>query len=130
MRLANLGRQVSAVRVVAALTMGYSVAITVAPRLLAGPARMTGPDGQVSPEVAALVRSVGVRDAALAAALLVTPAGAATSVLTAARAVSDGADAIWFGSWPAGKATRAKISGVAAGWAALETLAHWADRRR
>lgn len=118
-----------AVRVVATLTMTYSVAIAIAPRLLAGPCRLLDADGQVPPGIAALIRSVGVRDAALAAALLLAPPGPAVATLTAARVVSDAADAVWFGSLPLTGSQRAKISGAAAGWAAIETLAELADQR-
>ncbi len=129
-RTGRLPGRLSAVRVVAALTMAYSVAITVAPRLLAGPCRLVDRDGQVPSGIAILIRSVGVRDAALAAAFLLAPAGTAASTLTAARVVSDAADAVWFGSLPLDSGQRAKIGGAAAGWAAIETLAQLADRRR
>jgi hypothetical protein len=121
--------RLSAVRLVAALTMTYSVAITIAPRLMARPCRMLDLDGRVPPEIATLIRSVGVRDAALAAALLIVPPGPAAATLTAARVVCDGGDAVWFGSLPVKGGQRAKISAVAAGWAAIETLAHLADQR-
>jgi hypothetical protein len=43
------------------------------------------------------------------------------TVLTAARVVSDGADAVWF-SRLAPRSQRGRIAGVAAGWAVLELL--------
>jgi hypothetical protein len=46
------GGRMSAVRVVAALTMTYSAAITVAPRLLAKPCRLLDQDGRVPPGIA------------------------------------------------------------------------------
>ena len=50
------------------------------------------------------------------------------NVLTAARVLSDGADAAWFARVvPPGQ--RAKVAGVAAGWAALELLAAFAGHR-
>lgn len=122
--------QPSFVRMVAAATMTYSVAITVAPKLLAGPCRMLDATGEVPPDVKALVRSTGVRDAALAAALLVSRPGPAARPLSVARIASDAADALWFASLPVPSGTRAKIGGVAAGWAAVEALAQWLDERR
>jgi hypothetical protein len=116
-------------RTVAIVTTAYSVAITVRPEILAKPCRLTNADGSVPPEVAELTRSIGTRDAAMAAALVVAPAGYPMNVLTAARVLSDGADAAWFARVvPAGQ--RAKVAGVAAGWAALELLAAVAGRRR
>jgi hypothetical protein len=115
-------------RAVAVLTTAYSVAITIRPEILAKPCRLTNPDGSVPAEVAELTRSIGTRDAAMAAALVVAPAGYPMNVLTAARVLSDGADAAWFARVvPPGQ--RAKIAGVAAGWAALELLAAVAGAR-
>jgi hypothetical protein len=116
------------VRAVALLTTAYSVAITIRPEILARPCRLTNADGTVPAEVAELTRSIGTRDAAMAAALAVAPAGYPMHVLTAARVLSDGADAAWFARVvPAGQ--RAKVAGVAAGWAALELLAAVAGHR-
>ena len=116
------------VRAVAVLTAAYSVAITIRPEILAKPCRLTNPDGSVPAEVAELTRSIGTRDAAMAAALVVAPAGYPMNVLTAARVLSDGADAAWFARVvPA--VQRAKVASVAAGWAALELLAAVAGSR-
>lgn len=123
-------RRLSPVRVVAALTMAYSVAITVAPKLLASPCQMLDARGQVPPDVKALVRSTGVRDAVLAAALFVSYPGPASAALSAARVVSDASDAVWFGLLPMPTGARIKVGGVAAGWATVEALAHWLDRGR
>lgn len=117
------------VRVVAGLTALYSVAITVAPRLLARPCGLVDRRGRVPADVAALVRSIGTRDATMALALGLAPAGQATTVLTAARVVSDAADAVWLGRVvPRGQ--RAKVAGVALGWAALEVAVAAAANRR
>ena len=110
------------VRAVAIATTAYSVAITIRPEILARPCRLTNDDGTVPAAVAELTRSIGTRDAALAAALAVAPPGYPMNVLTAARVLADGADAAWFGRVvPPGQ--RAKVAGVAAGWAALELVA-------
>jgi hypothetical protein len=116
------------VRVVAGLTTAYSVAITVSPKLLAKPCGLTAPGGSVPTDIASLTRSIGTRDASLALALLVAPTGRSMRVLTAARVVSDAADAAWFGRM----VTRdrvAKIAGAAGGWAVLELLALLAAER-
>jgi hypothetical protein len=111
------------VRVVAAATVAYSTAITISPRLLARPCGLTSPDGTVPLAVAQLTRSIGVRDAALAAALGLAPAGYPVALLTAARVISDSADALWLSRLAADRGTKAKIAGVAVGWALLELLA-------
>jgi hypothetical protein len=111
------------VRVVAAATVAYSTAITISPRLLARPCGLTSADGTVPLAVAQLTRSIGVRDAALAAALGLAPAGYPVVLLTAARVVSDSADALWLSRLAAGRGAKAKIAGVAVGWALLELLA-------
>jgi len=116
------------VRAVAVLTAAYSVAITIRPEILAKPCRLTNDDGTVPTAVAQLTRSIGTRDATLAAALAVAPPGYPMRVLTAARVLSDGADAAWFARMvPASQ--RAKVAGVAAGWAALELVAAVAGDR-
>ncbi len=116
-------------RAVAVLTTAYSVAITIRPEILAKPCRRTTPAGRGPPAGAARTRPIGTRDASMAAALAGAPAGYPMNVLTAARVLSDGADAAWFARVvPAGQ--RAKVAGVAAGWAALELLAAVASHRR
>src|ERR1700744_2376820 len=115
-------------RAVPVLPTAYTVAITIRPGTPATPCRLPTPDGSVPAEVAELTRSIGTRDAAMAAALVVAPAGYPMNVLTAARALSDGADAAGFARVvPAGQ--RAKVASVAAGWAALELLAAAAGSR-
>lgn len=117
------------VRVVAGLTTAYSAALVVRPALLARPARLTGPDGSVPAGTAALIRSIGVRDAALAAVLALASPGRPMAMLTGARVLSDAADALWFGRVvPPGQ--RTKVSGAALGWAALETAVALRARRR
>lgn len=107
----------SPVRLVATLTAAYSVAITISPKLLAGPCGMLDAQGRVPPEIAALVRSTGARDAVLAAALLVSVPGPGARTLSAARVASDAADAVWFASLPISAGAKVKVSGAAAGWA-------------
>lgn len=54
-----MGR-LSPVRVVAALTVIYSAAITVVPKLLVGPSQMLDEHGDVLANIAALVRSTTI----------------------------------------------------------------------
>src|ERR1700753_267487 len=82
-------------RAVAVATTAYSLAINIRPEILAQPCRLPTPDGSVPPEVAELTRSIGTRDAAMAAALVVSPAGYPMNVLTAARVLCAGAAAGW-----------------------------------
>jgi hypothetical protein len=110
------------VRVVAGVTVAYSTAIAISPRLLAGPCGLLSPDGSVPVAVAQLTRSIGVRDAALAAALGLAPAGYPLRLLAAARVISDGADAVWLSRLVDDRPGQAKIAGVAVGWALLELL--------
>lgn len=116
------------VRLVAVLTTAYSGALVARPSLLARPAGLTGPGGSVPPGTAALIRSIGVRDAALAAVLAFAPAGRPMAVLTGARVVSDATDAVWFGRILR-SGQRAKVSGAALGWAVVETVVALRARR-
>jgi len=117
-------------RLIGGLTTVYSVAITAAPVLLAKPARLTGPDGSVPPATAALIRSIGSRDAAMAAALLVAPAGRSSTLLSVARAVSDAGDALWFGRLLDSRRDVLKVAGAALGWSVLELAAAARAERR
>lgn len=108
-------------RIVAGLTIVFSVGTVIAPTLIARPSRLTDSDGQVPPHIAALIRSVGLRDAALAATVGALPAGRPMSIATAAKVVSDATDAVWLGRIvPTGQ--RSKIIVGALGWAALEAI--------
>lgn len=116
-------------RAVAALTVSYSAALVIEPAVLAKPCGLTDAGGRVPPATAQLIRSIGLRDAALAAAWGLVPAGYPMTVLTAARVLSDGADAVWFGKI-APRRQRAKIVAAAAGWAALEAAVGALARRK
>jgi hypothetical protein len=118
-------------RLVALAPASYSSALVAAPRLLARPAGLTAPDGSVPPDVAALTRSVGTRDAALALALAFSRSDPRVlGMLTAARVASDTADAAWFAGIVSDPKQRAKVCGAALGWAALETAALLWSRNR
>jgi hypothetical protein len=117
------------VRIVAAATAAYGTALTVAPSLLARPARLRAPDGTVPPATAALIRSIGVRDAVLALCLMAAPAGRTMTMLSTARVISDASDAVWFGR-TVPPTQRPKIAGAALGWAALEASVALSARRQ
>ncbi|MGI9158096.1 MAG: hypothetical protein ACR2FG_15930 [Marmoricola sp.] len=108
---------------VGVLTTLYSVGIAVAPRALAAPTGLLDGTGSVPLPVAQLTRSIGTRDAALAVAMVLAPSGYPLTLLTVARVVSDGADAIWFAKLVDDRAAMLKVCGAAAGWAVLEAAA-------
>lgn len=106
-------------RGVAAATVAYGIAVTVSPKVLAKPCGLVDSEGHVPADDAGLIRAVGTRDALLAGLLLLSPTGAYMNWLTGARALCDGADAVWFyGFIPSRQ--RPKLVGVALGWALLE----------
>jgi hypothetical protein len=107
------------VRTMAVATAGYSVAICIRPRLLVGPSHFLTATGEVSQAMTTMTRSTGTRDILLALLLAASPAGRPMAMLSVARAVADGGDALWFArSVPAGQ--RWKVSGAAAVWALTE----------
>lgn len=106
------------VRTVAAMTAGYGMCLVLRPEILARPAGLTV-DGVVPDDVAALTRSIGVRDVVLSMLTVVAPAGRSLAAANAARVVADTGDAVWFGHLLKDPAMRAKVSGSAAAWAAL-----------
>ncbi|MTD14925.1 hypothetical protein GIS00_13345 [Nakamurella sp. YIM 132087] len=109
-------------RAVAAVTVAYGIAIAVAPKVLARPAGLVSEDRTVPPAVANLIRSIGVRDAALSTALALAPAGFAMRSMTWARVAIDGADAFLFSRLAADRSAVLKVSGVAGGWALVQAL--------
>lgn len=113
-------------RAVGALTVAYSVAVLIAPKVLAKPCGLTGPLGGVSAPVALLVRAVAARDVVLGTRMLLAPAGPQLQAASLARAAADASDAVLFGIALDGAARKAKVVGFAAGWAALST---WAGLR-
>jgi hypothetical protein len=115
------------VRVVALGTAAYGVAITLSPEILARPSGLLV-GGNVRPPIAALTRSVGVRDVTSAAALALATPGPAMTALTAARVAADITDAISL-SRVAPQQQRAKVLAVTCGWAALQIgVAAWFNR--
>ncbi|ONI89030.1 hypothetical protein ALI144C_05925 [Actinosynnema sp. ALI-1.44] len=106
-------------RVLGAATVAYSAAIIARPALLAKPCGMARPDGGVDPRIRTLIGAIGARDTAIGAAMMVVPAGRALHVALAARVASDLADAVMFGLGLPDRGARAKVVGVAAGWAVL-----------
>lgn len=106
----------------AAVTVAYSAALVVNPRVLARPTGLVDADGSVPSAVALLTRSIGVRDALLAALVMLAPGGASRT-LSAARVIADAGDAVIFGALLPDRRAARKVAGVAAGWAVLEAVA-------
>jgi hypothetical protein len=118
------------VRTTAILTAGYGALLVVRPETLAGPAGLSAA-GDVPPHVASLTRSIGMRDLVLSLLAVVTPPGGSLAVVNMARVVVDATDAVWFARTGQRPSVRAKVSGAAAGWAALQAAAGvYAWRRR
>lgn len=121
-------RRAWAVRAVALATAVYGAAITVSPKVLARPCGLMSAE-TVPPQIAALIRSIGVRDIASAAALALASPGTSMAGLTAARVVSDVADAVWLSS-VAPPRQRAKVRTVTSGWAVLQLVVVFLNGRR
>jgi hypothetical protein len=110
------------VRATAVLTAGYGALLVIRPETLARPAGLVG-DGDVPPHVAALTRSIGMRDLALSLLAVAAPSGRPLAAVTTARVLVDVTDALWFARMAQPPAVRAKVSSAAAGWAALQAAA-------
>ncbi|MCY0937245.1 hypothetical protein [Streptomyces sp. H34-S4] len=115
----------TAARVMGVATLGYGVAVAWHPRVLARPC---GLPEQGS--AALLIRSLGIRDAVVGAAMVMAPAGAALRTALLCRVALDGGDALLFGALLPGRSERAKAASAALAWAALcgWTLAGGAGR--
>ncbi|MFI6295748.1 hypothetical protein ACIBEJ_29415 [Nonomuraea sp. NPDC050790] len=109
-------------RVLGAITMLYSAAIIVRPRLLAGPCDLVDTAGEPLPGVSTLIAAVGARDLAIGAAMMAAPEGVALRTAIAARVASDLGDAAVFGSALTSRRARARIAGFALGWATVCAL--------
>ena len=115
-------------RVLGAATAAYSVGIIASPRLLTRPVGLAA--GEPWPSMAALVQSIGVRDAAIGTVAALCPAGPVLRTALLLRVAADFGDAAVFGRVLEG-GTRAKVAGFAAGWGLLNALAlaqEWRNR--
>jgi len=101
------------------LTAAYGAAIVVSPRILAKPCALARVGGGVRPEVATVIRAVGVRDTASGLFLALAPRGAALRGAVAVRGFSDFGDAVVFGFALPDTASRVKVAGLAAVWGVL-----------
>ncbi|SDM68705.1 hypothetical protein [Allokutzneria albata] len=106
-------------RVLGAATTVYSAAIVLWPALLAKPCGMVRADGRVAPEIRSLISAIGVRDAAIGAAMMTAPEGRALRAVLVARVAADAADACIFGRRLPDRRARVKVAGFAATWATL-----------
>lgn len=113
-------------RLMGGLTLAYSVAVVVHPKVLAGPCGLTDPLGEVPRDVATAVRGVSARDAVVSAAMLIVPAGPALRTATTLRALCDLSDCVTF-ALPASGTARRRIAAVGGLWGALTLLSRrWA----
>ncbi|MFD3539150.1 hypothetical protein ACFWUQ_06570 [Streptomyces sp. NPDC058662] len=104
----------AAARVMGAATLGYGVAVTCRPALLARPCGLAEHGSS-----ALLIRALGVRDAVIGAAMLAAPEGAGLRTAVLGRIAVDVGDALLFGTFLARRAERAKAASSALAWAAL-----------
>lgn len=104
-------------RVLGGITMLYSAAILIAPKILAKPCGMTTSTGEVPSWVPLLIRAIGVRDTVSGLAMLLTRPGRGLQTACLARAAADAGDAVLFGTVLTTPAARLKIGGFAAIWA-------------
>ncbi|WP_066376545.1 hypothetical protein [Herbidospora mongoliensis] len=109
-------------RILGAITVLYSVAIIVRPRLLAGPCGLVDKAGEPLPGTSTLIAAMGARDLAIGAAMMAAPQGAPLHVAIAARVASDLGDAVSFGTTLPTPAARWRVGGVALAWAAVCAL--------
>lgn len=110
-------------RVLGVLTVAYSVAALVAPKILAKPSGLTGPLGGVSTPVSLLIRALAARDIALGARMVFAAPGAELKNATLARAAADASDTVLFGIMLPTTSAKLKVAGFAAGWAAACAIA-------
>ncbi|TLW94599.1 hypothetical protein FFT09_01545 [Saccharomonospora piscinae] len=106
-------------RLLGALTTGYGALVLARPATLAGPCELTGPDGEVAPETATLVRAIAARDVASGLAMIAarTPSALATAI--AVRVACDAGDALGLGLGLPTRDARRKAALVASAWGAL-----------
>ncbi|MFJ9942986.1 hypothetical protein [Streptomyces erythrochromogenes] len=104
----------AAARIMGAATLGYGIAVACRPSVLARPCGL--PDQGSS---ALLIRALGVRDAALGAAMVLAPAGSALRTAVLCRVAADAGDALLFGTFLARGDERAKAASVALAWGTL-----------
>ncbi|WP_278314337.1 hypothetical protein [Lolliginicoccus levis] len=101
------------------MTLAYSIAVLLRPKVLAAPCGLVDDAQEVPRPVEMTVRAVAARDAAMAVAMVLAPAGPALRLATGARAASDFADAVIFGAGLEPRDQAMKVAGVAAAWGAL-----------
>jgi len=116
-------------RALGAATAVYGATITIRPLLMAKPTGLVDPSGTPEPGVAALTRSIGVRDVATGLAMAFAPAGAPLRAAIAVRVASDTADAITFGTGLPDAGSRRNSARVAGAWAVLCALSAFAAGR-
>lgn len=116
-------------RLLGAATALYSVAITLRPAVLARPCGLVhGPDeDEVAPAISTLIGGIGIRDAAIGAAMMLAPRGPALRAVIACRVIADAGDALVFGTQLPARDRRPKVVAFALFWAGLCAMSsRWA----
>ncbi|MGW0891586.1 DUF4267 domain-containing protein [Saccharopolyspora sp. NPDC002578] len=106
-------------RVLGVATAAYGAAVVVSPALLARPAGLIPQREQTPPSVAALCRTVGVRDVASGVAMATARSTTALRVAVAVRVASDLGDAVVLATSVSDREVRAKAVAVALTWGVL-----------
>jgi hypothetical protein len=109
---------------VGAATAGFSAALVAAPQLLIRPGGL-----EDSRDTRTLTRVLGVRDTVLGVLMVAAPDARTRRLLTVARVVCDGSDAVLFGSRVAGRPAHVRVAASAATWAGMCVLADVLDAR-
>ncbi|MET9637196.1 hypothetical protein ABZY83_12360 [Streptomyces virginiae] len=104
----------AAAKIMGAATLGYGIAVARRPAVLARPCGLSDQGSS-----ALLIRALGVRDAALGAAMVLAPSGLALRTAVLCRIAADAGDALLFGTFLARGTERAKAASVALAWGAL-----------
>lgn len=116
-------------RVLGAATAAYGLALVARPEVLARPTGLVDEEGRVPGPTALLIRSLGARDAAIGAAMVLAGDRASRRLATACRIAADASDAVVFGTLLEEPDKRRKAVGVAAAWGVLCAAALYASER-
>ncbi|WNV89206.1 hypothetical protein [Umezawaea sp. Da 62-37] len=112
-------------RALGAATAVYSAAVIAKPQVLTGPTGLGD-----SPASRTLGTAVGVRDLVSGLAVALAPSGVPLRLALLTRVAMDIGDSVVLGLAAPDRATRAKVVGIALGWAAINALALLATRAK
>jgi hypothetical protein len=109
-------------RFMGAATAAYGVAVLVRPEWMARPCGLVDDEGNVSTGVAALIRGIGVRDAAAGLAMAFAPTQTVLRIAGLVRVAADAGDATLLGAVATDPKIRRNIIAVAGGWGLLTLI--------